>query len=223
MAAITTREFTKGDGEVIPLDHLELSVREWTVFGFISSNGAGESTAINRLVGFLSPAAGSGTILGHAIVCSAVLWLIGNRSVVYSVRTVELFVSATMLARVTAFISAVTSGGAYLAVMELGVTPGWSFPETVSEFGRAVLVAWAVIFHVFGYRRFRSADDDYSMTLFGVGLFLLTVGHAVLKLCLEFVIPLVAAGDPAVSFGVAATSQLFDIVGLTVIFYAIRQ
>ena len=61
------------------------------------------------------------------------------------------------------------------------------------------------------------------MALFGIGLFLLTVAHAGLKLLLEFVGPLVAAGDPAVGLGVAATSQLVDILGLAVILYAIRQ
>ncbi|WP_435115890.1 DUF7521 family protein [Halolamina sp. C58] len=70
-----------------------------------------------------------------------------------------------------------------------------------------------------GYRR----NDDRSMLLFGAGLFLLTVGHAALKLLLPVVVPLVAADSPAVVFAVASTSQAVDVVGLVAIFYAILR
>jgi CHASE2 domain-containing sensor protein len=96
-------------------------------------------------------------------------------------------------------------------------------PSSTVEF--VFVVALAVVGGLLTYQAFRGyrRNDDRSMALFGVGLCLLTVGHAALKLFLEFVVPLVTAGDPAVSFGVAATSQLFDIGGLIVIFYAIHQ
>jgi len=68
-----------------------------------------------------------------------------------------------------------------------------------------------------GYRR----NDDRSMLLFGAGLFLLTVGHAGLKLFLAA--PLVAADSPAFVFAVASASQVADIAGLVAIFSAILR
>lgn len=87
------------------------------------------------------------------------------------------------------------------------------------------VVALAVVGGLLTYQAFRGyrRNADQSMALLGVGLFLLTVGHAALKLLLEFVVPLLTDSEPAVIFGVAATSQLFDIAGLAVIFYAIRR
>jgi hypothetical protein len=70
-----------------------------------------------------------------------------------------------------------------------------------------------------GYRR----NDDRSMALFGGGLFLLTVGHAALKLSLTYVAPIVTGAGPTLALGVAATSQAVDLIGLVAIFYAILR
>lgn len=70
-----------------------------------------------------------------------------------------------------------------------------------------------------GYRR----NEDRSLALFGIGLCLLTVVHAGLKLTLEFVVPFVIPVDSTIGLGVAATSQIVDIAALVVIFYAIRE
>ena len=101
-----------------------------------------------------------------------------------------------------------------------------TFEQTPSSVLELVfVVALAAVGSLLTYQAFRGyrRNADQSMALFGVGLFLLTVVHAGLKLFLEFVVPLVAAGSPAVELGVAATSQLVDIVGLAVILYAIRR
>lgn len=111
-------------------------------------------------------------------------------------------------------------------VLLAGPLQSVTFEQTPSStIELAVLVALAAVGTLLTYQAFRGyrRNDDRSMALFGIGLFLLTVAHAGLKLLLEFVGPLVAAGDPAVGLGVAATSQLVDILGLAVILYAIRQ
>lgn len=68
-----------------------------------------------------------------------------------------------------------------------------------------------------GYRR----NDDADMALFAIGLFLLTVVHAVLKLALAFVVPVLLGDGQTMGYAVAATSQAVDVVGLVVVFYAI--
>lgn len=70
-----------------------------------------------------------------------------------------------------------------------------------------------------GYRR----NDDRSMALFAIGLFLLTVLHAALKLASKFVVPVLLGSDQDIVLTVAATSQLVDIVGLVVVFYALLR
>lgn len=89
----------------------------------------------------------------------------------------------------------------------------------------AILLALAVVGAVLTYQAFRGyrRNDDRSMALFGGGLFLLTVGHAGLKLSLTFVVPLVASGSPTVVFAVASASQVVDILGLAAIFFAILR
>lgn len=70
-----------------------------------------------------------------------------------------------------------------------------------------------------GYRR----NDDPDMALFAAGLCLLTVVHALLKLAAELVVPVFLGTSPAVGFAVAAISQLVDVVGLVVVFYAVLR
>jgi ABC-2 type transport system ATP-binding protein len=52
-------------GDVVALDGVDLSVAQGEVFGFLGPNGAGKSTAINVLLDFVRPTAGSATVLGH--------------------------------------------------------------------------------------------------------------------------------------------------------------
>lgn len=70
-----------------------------------------------------------------------------------------------------------------------------------------------------GYRR----NADPSMAWFAVGLCLLTVVHAALKLAAEFVAPALFGSGQSIIFTVAATSQVVDILGLAVVFYAILR
>jgi ABC-2 type transport system ATP-binding protein len=51
----------------LALDTLRLSIAKGEVYGFLGSNGAGKSTTIRLLMGFLRPTAGSATILGYDV------------------------------------------------------------------------------------------------------------------------------------------------------------
>lgn len=62
-----TRRFGTGDEAVVAVDDLDLMVKRGEVFGFLGTNGAGKSTTISMLLGFLEPTAGSATVLGHDV------------------------------------------------------------------------------------------------------------------------------------------------------------
>ena len=54
-------------GGVLAVDDLSFSVDEGEIFGFLGPNGAGKSTTINILLGYVSPTAGSATVLGQDV------------------------------------------------------------------------------------------------------------------------------------------------------------
>ena len=100
--------------------------------------------------------------------------------------------------------------------VEQGAT---STVETALLLALAAIGALLTYQAIRGYRR----NDDRSMLLFGAGLFLLTVGHAGLKLFLTFVVPPVAADTPVLVFALASASQVADIAGLVAISYSILR
>ena len=88
-----------------------------------------------------------------------------------------------------------------------------------------LLVCLLAVGAVLTYQAYRGArrNDDRSMALFAVGLSLLTVGHATLKLAVEFLLPVVFAGSRVAVLAVGGASQVVDVVGLVVVFYAILR
>jgi ABC-2 type transport system ATP-binding protein len=65
MNAIETDGLRKEFGEFVAVNDVDLDVAEGEVFGFLGRNGAGKSTTINMLLGFLDRTAGSVEVLGH--------------------------------------------------------------------------------------------------------------------------------------------------------------
>ncbi|WP_343486421.1 ABC transporter ATP-binding protein [Allomuricauda sp. d1] len=59
---IITNNLTKAYGDQTALDHLELKVNEGEIYCLLGANGAGKTTAINLLLGFISPTSGSAFI-----------------------------------------------------------------------------------------------------------------------------------------------------------------
>jgi ABC-2 type transport system ATP-binding protein len=67
MAAIDVSGLTKRFGDTVGIEELEFSVKRGEIFGYLGPNGAGKTTTIRTLLGFLSPTAGSATVLGAKV------------------------------------------------------------------------------------------------------------------------------------------------------------
>lgn len=59
MTVIETYQLTKRFGKEIVVDHINLTVHQNEIFGFLGRNGAGKSTFINMLTGIIQPTSGS--------------------------------------------------------------------------------------------------------------------------------------------------------------------
>lgn len=65
--AIRARGLTKRFGELVAVDHVDLTVPKARVYGFLGPNGSGKSTTIRMLCGLLTPTAGEIEVLGLRI------------------------------------------------------------------------------------------------------------------------------------------------------------
>jgi len=64
MYAIETENLTKVYNGVAVVDHLNLRVKEGTIFGFLGPNGAGKTTTILMLLGLIEPTEGTARVAG---------------------------------------------------------------------------------------------------------------------------------------------------------------
>lgn len=64
---ITTKNLTKRYGDKLAVNDLSFSVAPGEVLGFLGANGAGKSTTMRMIAGFVTPTAGSVTVCGHDI------------------------------------------------------------------------------------------------------------------------------------------------------------
>ncbi|MDB6097549.1 MAG: transporter ATP-binding protein [Gammaproteobacteria bacterium] len=65
---ITTKNLSKRYGDKLAVDDLTFSVAPGEVLGFLGANGAGKSTTMRMIAGFISPSAGQVSVCGHDIV-----------------------------------------------------------------------------------------------------------------------------------------------------------
>jgi len=70
--AIATENLTRRFGQLLAVDHVNLTVAPGQFFGFLGPNGAGKSTTIKMLTGLLAPSEGRMTILGTDLVADPV-------------------------------------------------------------------------------------------------------------------------------------------------------
>jgi ABC-2 type transport system ATP-binding protein len=71
MSAIVTDNLTIRFGNFTAVDHVSLRVEQGEIFGFLGPNGSGKTTLIRALCGLLTPAEGSGSVLGYDCVKDA--------------------------------------------------------------------------------------------------------------------------------------------------------
>jgi ABC-2 type transport system ATP-binding protein len=64
---ITTHNLSKRYGDKLAVDDLTFSVAPGEVLGFLGANGAGKSTTMRMIAGFISPSAGRASVCGHDI------------------------------------------------------------------------------------------------------------------------------------------------------------
>jgi ABC-2 type transport system ATP-binding protein len=64
---ITIKNLSKRYGEKLAVDDLSFSVSPGEVLGFLGANGAGKSTTMRMIAGFISPTDGSVSVCGHDI------------------------------------------------------------------------------------------------------------------------------------------------------------
>jgi ABC-2 type transport system ATP-binding protein len=64
---ITIKNLSKRYGEKLAVDNLSFSVSPGEVLGFLGANGAGKSTTMRMIAGFISPTEGSVSVCGHDI------------------------------------------------------------------------------------------------------------------------------------------------------------
>ena len=67
MAVIQTSGLSKRYGDKWAVDHLELSVEQGDIYGFIGRNGAGKSTTLKLLCGLARPTQGEALIFGRPV------------------------------------------------------------------------------------------------------------------------------------------------------------
>jgi ABC-2 type transport system ATP-binding protein len=64
---ITTKNLSKRYGDILAVDDLTFSVAPGEVLGFLGANGAGKSTTMRMIAGFITPTAGEVSVCGHDI------------------------------------------------------------------------------------------------------------------------------------------------------------
>jgi ABC-2 type transport system ATP-binding protein len=66
--AIVTSRLHKAFGDLVAVDHLDLSIRPGEVFGLLGANGSGKTTTIRMLTGLLAPTSGGAVVAGIDVV-----------------------------------------------------------------------------------------------------------------------------------------------------------
>jgi ABC-2 type transport system ATP-binding protein len=66
-AIIETRDLTRRFGELVAVDHLNLTVGRGEIFGLVGPDGAGKTTTLRMLCGLMDPSEGSARVAGHDV------------------------------------------------------------------------------------------------------------------------------------------------------------
>src|SRR5436309_4094862 len=62
---VVARSLVKRYGDLVAVDHVDLTVERGDVFGYLGPNGAGKTTSLRMLLGLIRPTAGSARLFGR--------------------------------------------------------------------------------------------------------------------------------------------------------------
>jgi len=65
--AIESHGLTRRFGALTAVDHINLAIPRYRIFGFLGPNGSGKSTTIRMLCGLLTPTEGTATVLNYRV------------------------------------------------------------------------------------------------------------------------------------------------------------
>ncbi len=65
MLPVAARGLVKRYGEIVAVDHVDLTVEKGDVFGYLGPNGAGKTTSLRMLLGLIRPTEGSAKLFGR--------------------------------------------------------------------------------------------------------------------------------------------------------------
>ncbi|MGH9380098.1 MAG: ABC transporter ATP-binding protein [Thermoanaerobaculia bacterium] len=69
--AVEAKGLTRRFGALTAVDHVDLSVEQGTIYGFLGPNGSGKTTTVRMLCGLLTPSEGTARVLGHEVPAEA--------------------------------------------------------------------------------------------------------------------------------------------------------
>ncbi len=67
MSILRLSHLTKHFGDVVAVDHVNLTIEEGELFGFLGPNGAGKTTTISMILGLLYPTEGRVEVMGQEV------------------------------------------------------------------------------------------------------------------------------------------------------------
>ena len=147
---IEAKQLCKNYGSLVAVDHLSFEVGAGEVLGFLGPNGAGQSTTMKMLTGFLAPTAGTALINGHDIVSDSLaarrdIGYLPEGAPSYGEMTVRKFLE--FIARARGFEGRTAVGKAQAAIERLNLTGVTEQAiETLSKgFKRRVGLAQAIL------------------------------------------------------------------------------
>jgi ABC-2 type transport system ATP-binding protein len=62
---VEARALVKRYGDIVAVDHVDLTVKTGNVYGYLGPNGAGKTTSLRMLLGLIRPTEGSATLFGR--------------------------------------------------------------------------------------------------------------------------------------------------------------
>ena len=62
---VEARGLVKRYGEIVAVDHVDLTVERGDVFGYLGPNGAGKTTSLRMLLGLIRPTEGNARLFGR--------------------------------------------------------------------------------------------------------------------------------------------------------------